>query len=483
MLEAAAADFATAINLFQRIGSRFLAWPLCGLADVHRTRGQLARARAAYEEALTLADPHHDVFGLSSALTGLARVTAADDLAFARECAARAMELGEGLRAIPALLTRGWVELIGGDRERASADANQAVVAARIRRDDPGLAEALTLAVLASPNPAKEVPPLREAIDIWRETGCHLEEAATRTVADRIGAPIPHLDPYLADRTLRDQGVDVELRRAAGPLGVLARTAPTVFIRMLGGFHVIRDGVPIPHNEWKSKKARDLLKIMVARRRRISRDQLMELLWPEANPIVSNNRLSVLLSRVRDVLQPQPTGENPLVAIDGALSLDPVQIRVDVDGFLTQATAALDADRAKEPDATARLTAAVAAHTGDFLQGDPYQEWASALAEEVRATFITLLRALVARLYRANDTESVVHYTLRLLEQDPYDEDAHCALIEVQVAAGHLGEAHRHHQAYVRRMREINVRPRPLSEVASEVTYDPRWRPGPGCGS
>lgn len=469
MLEAGAADFASAIDLFRRIGSRFLAWPLCGLADVHRTKGQLARARAAYEEALTLADPHHDVFGLSSALIGLARIAAADDLAFARECAGRAVELGEGLRAIPAVLTRGWVELIGGDRERASADAHQAAVAARIRRDDPGLAEALTLAVLASPNPAKEVTPLREAIDIWHETGCRLEEAATRTVADRIGAPIPHLDAYLADRTLRDQGVDVERRRAAGPLGVLARTAGTVFIQTLGGFRVIRDGVPIPHNEWKSKKARDLLKIMVARRRLISRDQLMELLWPGANSIVSNNRLSVLLSKVRDVLQPQLTGVNPLVATDGALSLDPVQIRVDVEEFLTQATAALDADRAKEPDGTARLTAAVAAYTGDFLQGDPYQEWASALGEEVRAIFITLLRALVARLDQASDTDAVVYYTLRLLEQDPYDENAHITLIKVQVAAGHLGEAHRHHQTYVRRMTEINVRARPLSW----------WRLGP----
>ncbi|MGH3921701.1 MAG: hypothetical protein ACRDTT_02300, partial [Pseudonocardiaceae bacterium] len=56
MLAAAAGHFATAIDLFQRIGSRFLAWPLCGLGDLHRSRGQLVRARAAYEEAQTLAE-------------------------------------------------------------------------------------------------------------------------------------------------------------------------------------------------------------------------------------------------------------------------------------------------------------------------------------------------------------------------------------------------------------------------------------------
>src|SRR5262249_27988115 len=54
-LEAAVGDFTTASDLFQRLGSRFLAWSLCGLGDLHRTRSQLVRARAAYEEALTLA--------------------------------------------------------------------------------------------------------------------------------------------------------------------------------------------------------------------------------------------------------------------------------------------------------------------------------------------------------------------------------------------------------------------------------------------
>jgi ATP/maltotriose-dependent transcriptional regulator MalT/DNA-binding SARP family transcriptional activator len=464
MLEAAAADFATAIDLFQRLGSRFLAWPLCGLGDLHRTRGQLVRARAAYEEALTLAEPYHDVFGLSSALIGLARVAAADDLAQARERADQAVELDEGLRKVPALLTRGWVKLMGGDRHGAVADADRAVVAARQRRDNPGLAEGITLRVLASSDPAVDATPLREAIDIWQETGCRLEEAATRIVAAHVSARIPQLDADLADQLLRDHGVDVESRRVAGPLGVLVRSAPAVSIQTLGVFRVIRDGVPIPNTAWKSKKARDLLKILVARRRPTPRDQLMELLWPEVDPALASNRLSVLLSTVREVLQPQAAGEGPLVSTGGAMSLDLTQVSVDVEDFLTQATAALEADRAKEPDAPVRLAAALSAHTGDFLEDDPYQEWAAGLAEEVRATHIALLRALAARLRETLDTDAVVRYSLRLLQQDPYDEEAHLNLVAVLLGAGRLGQARRHYQNYVRRMQEIGVPPRPLPE-------------------
>ncbi|MDQ4037394.1 MAG: transcriptional regulator, partial [Actinomycetota bacterium] len=468
MLEAAEGDFVTAIDIFQRVGSRFLAWPLCGLGDLHRTRGQLIRAQAAYEEALTLAEPCHDVFGLSSALIGLARITAADDLKRARECADHAVELDEALRTVPALLTRGWVNLMGSDRQRASADAHQAALIARQRQDNPGLAEAITLGVLASRNPAVAATPLREAIDIWQETGCRLEEAATKIVAARIGAPIAHFDAYLADQMLRDHGVDVESRRVAGPLGALVRSAPPVSILTLGVFRVVCDDVPIPNTAWKSKKARDLLKILVARRRPVPRDQLLELLWPEANPVVAANRLSVLLSTVRDVLQPYLTGVDPLVVTDGAVSLNRAQVKVDVEEFLTQATAALDTHRARTPDVTARLAAAVTAHTGDFLEDDPYQEWAVELAEEVRDTHIALLRALVARLRDAGDTDATVRYALRLLKQDPYDEQTHLSLVAVLLNAGRLGQAHRHYQTYVRRMAELGVRPRPLPETASE---------------
>lgn len=466
-LDEAAGDFTTAIDLFQRLGSRFLAWPLCGLGDLHRTRGQVARARAAYEEALTLAEPYHDVLGLSSALIGLARIDAADDLKRARERAERAVELGALLQKVPSLLARGWITLMSGDRVGASADANQAAVAARQRQDKPGLAEAITLGVLASRDPAVNALSLREAIDIWHETGCRLEEAATRVVAANIGAAIPDLGAYHADRTLRDHGVDVDSRRVAGPLSVLARSAPAISIQTLGTFQVIRDGIPIPNTAWQSKKARDLLKILVARRRPTPRDQLMELLWPGVGPTVAGNRLSVLLSTVRDVLQPQPMGEAPLTAADGAVSLNRSQVRVDVEDFLTQANAAFDAYRAREPDATGQLIAAVAAYTGDFLENDPYQEWASAIAEEVRAAHVALLRALTARLRDAGSTDDAVRYTLRLLEQDRYDEEAYRMLIGVLFQAGRRGEAQRHYQNYVRRMVEIDVRPSPFPDMTS----------------
>ncbi|MFN2534746.1 MAG: bacterial transcriptional activator domain-containing protein, partial [Pseudonocardiaceae bacterium] len=133
--------------------------------------------------------------------------------------------------------------------------------------------------------------------------------------------------------------------------------------------------------------------------------------------------------------------------------------------FLTQATAALDADRINAPDATSLLTAAVATHTGNFLEDDPYQDWAIELADEVHATHNALLRALTRRMRQTGDTDEVVRYTLRLLQQDHYDEQAHLNLVAVLLAAGRLGQAHHHYQNYARRMTEIGIQPRPLPNM------------------
>jgi DNA-binding SARP family transcriptional activator len=236
---------------------------------------------------------------------------------------------------------------------------------------------------------------------------------------------------------------------------------PAVFIRTLGVFQVVRDGSVVHSAQWQSRKARDLLKILIARRTAISRERLIELLWPEVDPVKASNRLSVLLWTLRNVLQPQAAA-GPLASSAGMVWLDRGCVGVDVEEFLTGATAALAAHRGGQPEATQRLRAAVAAHTGDFLEDDAHQDWAVPLAEEVRATYIALLRALVAQLRQAGDIEEAIRYLLRLLGRDPFDEQAHLDLVATQLEAGHLGEAHRYYSIYVKRMEEIDVHPRPL---------------------
>jgi DNA-binding SARP family transcriptional activator len=239
-----------------------------------------------------------------------------------------------------------------------------------------------------------------------------------------------------------------------------AKYAPAVFIRTLGAFQVIRDGTPVPSTGWRSTEARDLLKILIARRTVTSREQLVELLWPGVSPTEAGNRLSALLRTLRHVLQ-RHASVGPLASNGRMVWLDRTQVTVDVEEFLTGALDALAAHRGGRPDAVERMTAALAAYTGDFLEDDVHQGWAISLAEEVRTTHATLLRALAARLRQAGDIDEAVQYLTRLLEQDPFDEQAHLDLVNMQLDVGHLDEARHQYDIYVQRMKEIDVYPQP----------------------
>lgn len=71
------------------------------------------------------------------------------------------------------------------------------------------------------------------------------------------------------------------------------------------------------HANWHSAKTRDLLRILIAQRRPISRKQLIEQLWPEADPVAASNRLSALLSKSHNATQSR--GRIGQLASDGTL--------------------------------------------------------------------------------------------------------------------------------------------------------------------
>jgi DNA-binding SARP family transcriptional activator len=241
-------------------------------------------------------------------------------------------------------------------------------------------------------------------------------------------------------------------------------------VQSLGRFRVSREGEPVPLAAWQSRKARDLFKILVARRGHpATRDFLMETLWPDQDPGPLGNRLSVLLSTVRAVLDPEKQYEpDRFVGGDkSAVWLQSENVAVDVVRFLALAAEALDARRAGDEAARTRLVAAEALYSGDFLEEDVYEDWAIGLREEARAVYIDVTRALAEGASTTGDSGSASRYYLRILERDQYDEPAHLGLVAALEAAGRHGEARRCFRAYCARMDEIGVESAPFPSALS----------------
>lgn len=459
-LEEAQRDLLASRAAYEANGSRMVSYALASLGDVHAVRGESVLARTSYEEALRIADEVGDIQGVVPALSGLARLLATADPEEARRLAERAVDHQTSLEHQWALLSAARVAQQTGDRPGAAKWTELAAARARSRRDRQALAEALDLEAALDDDAGRAVGRLDEARALWEELGdpvgiARADLAVARRSTDRDSRA---LAAAAADRA-RTVGARPLAAEAAALLAALDREAtPVLEIQSLGGFGVLRAGVPVRPAEWQSRKARDLLKLLVARRGQPThREQLMEALWPDDTGR-SGSRLSVALSTLRAVLDPTKAFDpDHFVVADGdALRLRLEHARVDVDAFLAAAADAV------ETQAVDRMAAAESMYRGDFLADDPYIDVYVPLRERARSAFLQVVRLLARAHLQADDSDSAARYLLRLLEGDPYDEGAYLDLVQVYQRAGRHGEARRAYHAYCAHMEEIGVEPAPF---------------------
>jgi DNA-binding SARP family transcriptional activator len=479
--EEAMADFTAARAIYERIGSPSVALALTREGSMHALRGDAFLARAAFEAAVRAARDAADSQALAPALIGLAQSVAFDDPDEARELARQALEIGREVAPVTILLGASRVALAVGDRDAAEAYANEAIAVARTRRDDPGMAAALELAALTSLDPGAAIELVEEAAAIWDRSPAPYGVARNRVVFARIvGGEHGREAAAEAERIFRSIGARGPAADAADIVEAISQAQrPTLRIQSLGRFRLVRNGDVVPQTAWQSKKARDLLKILVARRGRpTTRDTFFELLWPDEDPEPLGNRLSVALATVRSVLDPDKTypAEYFVPADKGSIALDLDHIDLDVEVFLDDAAGASRLARAGDrAGAQIRLEAAEALYGGDFLEEDPYEDWAVGLREEAQATYISIARSLAEAAAAEGDADVATRYYLRILERDPYDEGAHLGLVSALVAAGRHGEGRRRYGFYAAKMEEIAVEAAPFP---AQVTASGQGRRG-----
>ena len=215
------------------------------------------------------------------------------------------------------------------------------------------------------------------------------------------------------------------------------RSTTSVAVAAMGRFDVTVDGTPVPTSEWGSKRARTLLKrLIVARGRPVTRDELIELLWPgEFDPQRLGARLSVQLSAVRRVLG------GGVIADRSSIRLDLGAIDLDVETWF-----ALDSDE----DIVDR-------YVGELLPEDRYDDYTVPLREEMRTRFLTAALNVIAA--SRDDPARCADLARQVLLVDRCHEPAHHVLIQALEATGSRGAAAAAYGDYVNAMREIGAEP------------------------
>jgi hypothetical protein len=139
---------------------------------------------------------------------------------------------------------------------------------------------------------------------------------------------------------------------------------------------------------------------------RFPRDVLKETLWPDADPATLANRLSVALSTVRTILDPERLfpADHFISAERDAVQIVLDHVAIDVEMFLHDVSTA-EALRLRV--ATPRRPSTWgprSRHTpASFLVEDVYEDWAIPLRERARSAFIVAASALAAEAEAAGD--------------------------------------------------------------------------------
>jgi len=282
---------------------------------------------------------------------------------------------------------------------------------------------------------------------------------AARLIAEAAGTTralgLTVFDERVAQLTELIGGDDDSEPRDA-PIGYRAEPVPRVVL--LGTFAVT--GADGSRPVWTSRKARTLLKLLVANRGTpVPRDVIMDILWPREDPELLSNRLSVALSTVRTALD--PTRAHPshqfLAAENDAVRLVLENVVVDTEVFLETAKSAISAHRSTAADARSLVRTARELYAGPVLPDEPYAGWAAPLRREVEATLLTLLRAEAELSLVADDDLGASDAFRLILEIDPYDEGSHHGLITSLRSLGAFGQAEAATRRHTAAMAEIGV--------------------------
>ena len=214
------------------------------------------------------------------------------------------------------------------------------------------------------------------------------------------------------------------------PFHLMATMAiPTLEVYCLGTFKVRAGWMTIQH--WYSIKAKSLLKYLISQQgRSVSKEVLMEALWPGCEPQLANNNLRAAVRALRQALcQPYCTGSNFAWVLfqDGNYMINSkVDVWTDVRQFEYHWIRGLQLERLGESSkAIIEFESAEAVYRGDYLEDDQYEDWTLLRREALKDTYLALLGKIGNYFMEIGDYQSAIGYCQKTISRDCCREDAY----------------------------------------------------------
>ena len=238
-------------------------------------------------------------------------------------------------------------------------------------------------------------------------------------------------------------------------------------IQLLRAYCVSVDGVAIEESRWGRKKAKTLIKILaLANSHSLSRNRMMELLWPEQNYEQALNNLHKTIHAARRALEPElkAGGESRFITTldeQRILLQAPTELRIDSEEFERAARLALADKQSLSSIQAEALKAAHRLYAGDLLPDDRLEDWASLKCEQFMNLHQEVLVALAMNVgQQVGGSARAIELLQEAVASQPTNESAHQHLMRLYASTGNRHLAMNQFRVCVEALkRELDVEP------------------------
>jgi len=245
-----------------------------------------------------------------------------------------------------------------------------------------------------------------------------------------------------------------------GTPGTPVVAIPMLRVRTLGMFEVWRGEARVPSQAWNQKVGAAFKCLVSAPGHQLSRESLIDVLWPEADAAAGARNLSSTLHRLRRVLGDAAPGKGYIRVEGDLLVLRPTGPAGPLDDWLDADTFDRAARHALSATDPVVCRAALALYTGDYLPGDAYEDWALARRESLRLRYLDLALHLADLAGARGETLQAEQSLRTVLALDLCHEEAAGRLMGLLAAAGRRTDAMRiYHDLAAALMRELDATP------------------------
>lgn len=222
--------------------------------------------------------------------------------------------------------------------------------------------------------------------------------------------------------------------------GAPGSSAPILYVRLLGGLDVRIGEQQVDMQAFSRQKTKTLLALLVlARGRELSRERLLETLWPDSPHGCAIKNFYSVWSQLKRGLDYE--GTCPYLLRDqGGVRLDARLLRSDVAELDSICRALsfgeIDLDRWRD-----HLEAIDGSYSGDLLPSENVNDDIAAARRRLRINLVDSLVCASGRLLESGEPRAALWFAREAAGRDRSREDACAALMEAQLGAGQRAAA------------------------------------------